>query len=225
MFIIAFRSMAKTLATLKTFSKFDWDDLAVVFGEKEYEGFKSWYLYYKDQTVNPHPKVPVPVDVDFDIELVRTDRINVVYILNLLRNAKKQHKTEQEKQQDVDLVLREIERSDNESLRLKSEIMKQFILTRFYDLSEDADVMEAFIQFEKEQMQADMESFAFENKIDYAIVSELFSSYVFHGSISDDEIRKKLALYKLGLLKMTKLTKSIRVFIEETYRKYKAEGV
>ena len=225
MFIIAFRSMAKTLATLKTFSKFDWDDLAVVLGEKEYEGFKSWYLYYKDQTVNPHPKVPVPVDVDFDIELVRTDRINVVYILNLLRNAKKQHKTEQEKQQDVDLVLREIERSDNESLRLKSEIMKQFILTRFYDLPEDADVMEAFIQFEKEQMQADMESFAFENKIDYAIVSELFSSYVFHGSISDDEIRKKLALYKLGLLKMTKLTKSIRVFIEETYRKYKAEGV
>lgn len=225
MFIIAFRSMAKTLATLKTFSKFDWDDLAVVLGEKEYEGFKSWYLYYKDQTVNPHSKVPVPVDVDFDIELVRTDRINVVYILNLLRNAKKQHKTEQEKQQDVDLVLREIERSDNESLRLKSEIMKQFILTRFYDLPEDADVMEAFIQFEKEQMQADMESFAFENKIDYAIVSELFSSYVFHGSISDDEIRKKLALYKLGLLKMTKLTKSIRVFIEETYRKYKAEGV
>ena len=30
MFIIAFRSMAKTLATLKTFSKFDWNDLAVV---------------------------------------------------------------------------------------------------------------------------------------------------------------------------------------------------
>ena len=52
------------------------------------KGFKSWYLYYKDQTVNPNPKVPVPVDVDFDIELVRTDRINVVYILNLLKNAK-----------------------------------------------------------------------------------------------------------------------------------------
>ena len=224
MFIIAFRSMAKTLATLKTFSKFDWKDLGVALDEEEYEGFKSWYLYYKDQTTNPHTKVPVPVDVDFDIELVRTDRINVVYILNLLRNAKKQHKTEEEKQQDVDLVLREIERSDNESLRLKSEIMKLFIMTKFYDLPEDADVMEAFIQFEREQMQADIEGFTFENNIDYTSVSELFSSYVFHGSISDDEIRKKLTPYKLGLLKMTKLTKSIRTFIEETYRKYKAEG-
>lgn len=161
MFIIAFRSMAKTLATLKTFSKFAWDDLAVVMDEEEYEGFKSWYLYYKDQTHNPNPKVPVPVDVDFDIELVRTDRINVVYILNLLKNANTRNKTEEEKQQDVDLILREMERSDNESLRLKKEVMRQFILTRFYDLPEDADVMEAFTQFEKEQMKADLEAFAF----------------------------------------------------------------
>lgn len=224
MFIIAFRSMAKTLATLKTFSKFSWDDLGVVLDEDEYEAFKSWYLYYKDQTVNPNPPVPVPVDVDFDIELVRTDRINVVYILNLLKNAKKQKKTEEEKQQDVDLILREIERSDNESLRLKKDVMKQFILTRFYDLPENADVMEAFVQFEKEQMKADMEEFAFDNKIDYVIVSELFSTYVFSGTISDDDIRKRLAEYKLGLLKMTKLTKSIKTFVQDTYKKYKAEG-
>ena len=128
-FIIAFRSMAKTLATLKTFSKFNWDDLAVVMDENEYEGFKSWYLYYKDQTQKQNPAVPVPVDVDFDIELVRTDRINVVYILNLLKNAKSHAKTEEEKQQDVDLILREIERSDNESLRLKKDVMREFILS------------------------------------------------------------------------------------------------
>ena len=73
MFIIAFRSMAKTLAVLKTFSKFDWEDLAVVMDEDEYEAYKSWYLYFRDSSVNPNPPVPVPVDVDFDIELVRTD--------------------------------------------------------------------------------------------------------------------------------------------------------
>ena len=223
-FIIAFRSMAKTLATLKTFSKFNWDDLAVVMDENEYEGFKSWYLYYKDQTQKQNPAVPVPVDVDFDIELVRTDRINVVYILNLLKNAKSHAKTEEEKQQDVDLILREIERSDNESLRLKKDVMREFILSRFYELPDDVDVMEAFEQFEKEQMQADMEAFAFENQIDYIIVSELFSGYVFSGTVSEDEIRKRLTAYKLGLLKMTKLTKAVKAFVEDTYKKYKAEG-
>lgn len=192
--------------------------------EDEYEGFKSWYLYYKDQTHNPNPRVSVPVDVDFDIELVRTDRINVVYILNLLKNANNYNKTEEEKQQDVDLILREIERSDNESLRLKKEVMKQFILTRFYDLPEGADVMEAFMQFEKEQMQADMEEFAFGNEIDYMIVSELFNEYAFHGTISNDDIRKRLTEYKLNILKMTKLTKSVKTFIEDMYNKYKAEG-
>lgn len=223
MFIIGFRSMVKTLATLKTFLKFKWNDLADVMDENEYEGFKSWYLYYKDQTRNPNPKVPVPVDVDFDIELVRTDRINVVYILNLLKNATTHDKTEEEKQQDVDLILREIERSDNESLRLKKEVMKQFILTRFYDLPEDADVMEAFTQFEKEQMKADMEGFAFNNKIDCFCVSDIFSNYVFNGTISDDVIRKRLKVYKLGLLEMTKLTKSVKTFVQDTYNKYKAE--
>ena len=84
--------------------------------------------------------------------------------------------------------------------------------------------MEAFTQFEKEQMKADLEAFAFENNIDYVIVSELFTDYVFHSTISDDDIRKKLTAYKIGLLKMTKLTKSVKTFVEDTYNKYKAEG-
>ena len=91
-------------------------------------------------------------------------------------------------------------------------------------MPENADVMEAFTQFEKEQMKADMEAFAFDNKIDYVIVSELFADYVFHSTISDDDIRRKLAAYKLGLLKMTKLTKTIKIFVKDTYNKYKAEG-
>ena len=147
---------------------------------------------------------------------------NVVYILNLLKDINRNNKEEMEK--SIDLVLREIERSDNESLRLKKDIMKQFILTRFYDLPEDADVMEAYTQFEKEQMQTDLEEFAFANQIDYQTVSDFFSEYVFKGSIADDDIRIKLMGYKLGLLKVTKLTQSIQTFVRDTYKKYKAEG-
>ncbi len=224
MFVIAFRSLARTLATLKTFSKFDWADLAVVMDEDEYEAYKSWYLYYKDQVANPNPSVPVPVDVDFDIELVRTDRINVVYILNLLKKAHGQEKSEEEMQQDVDLILREIERSDNEALRLKKDIMREFILTRFYELPDEVDIMEAFEQFEREHLQADLEEFAYENHVEFGIVSDLFSAYSFSGTVSDEEIRRRLSAYKLGILQMTDLTKSIKTFITDTYRKYKAEG-
>ena len=133
--------------------------------------------------------------MDFDIE-TRTDRINVVYILNLLKNANTHDKTEEEKQQDVDLILREIERSDNESLRLK-EVMRQFILTRFYDLPRGCRYHGSIHSVREEQMKADMEEFAFDNKIDYMIVSELFTEYVFHGTISDD-IRKEIDSIQAG---------------------------
>ena len=75
------------------------------------------------------PKVPVPVDVDFDVELVRTDRINVMYILSLLKSANDGDKSEEERARDIDLVMREIERSDNDALRAKKDIMEAFIRT------------------------------------------------------------------------------------------------
>ena len=223
MFIIAFRTMVGTLATLKTFSKFDWADLSVVMDEEEYEGYKSWYLYYKDQGGNPNPKVPVPVDIDYDIELVRTDRINVVYILNLLKSVQK-NRIAEDREADLDLILREIERSDNESLRAKKELMAEFIRTQFYDLSEDTDIMAAFEDFMKEHQKADIEAFAFDHNIEYKDINDIMVAYIFNGGVSDEEIRKQLASYHLGLLKITKLTKEIRDFIELTYMKYKAEG-
>ena len=196
-FIIAFRTMTHTLATLKTFSKFEWDDLAVVLGENEYEGYKSWYLYYYDQIKgNGTETVKVPVDVDFDIELVRTDRINVVYILNLLKSAKNSNKSDEDKQKqkDIDLIIREIERSDNESMRYKSDMMKAFIQTRFFELSSDVDIMAAYEQFEKESMQADIEEFAYENDLKPELVTEMFSEYTFSGNLTDERIRVEISI-------------------------------
>ena len=224
-FIIAFRALVGTLATLRTFSKFDWADLAVVLPEEEYEGYKSWYLYYKDLQDKPNPKVPVPVDVDFDVELVRTDRINVVYILNLLKAASKGEKSDEEKDIDLDLIMREIERSDNEALRSKKEIMRDFIRLRFYELDDDADIEQAFLEFEKECQKAEMEAFAYEHELDYVVIDEIMTEYIFTGSVSEEDIRKRLSAYVKGLLKITKLTAEIKTFVFETYKKYKAEGI
>lgn len=52
---------------------------------------------------------------------MRTDKINVIYILNLLKDINRNNKSEMEK--SVDLILREIERSDNEKMRYKKDIM------------------------------------------------------------------------------------------------------
>ena len=225
MFIIAFRTMVGLLATLKTFSKFDWADLAVVMDEDEYEGYKSWYMYYRDQQKLINPKVPVPVDVDFDVELVRTDRINVVYILNLLKNTRtKSILSPEQIQANVDLVLRELERSDNESLRAKKSIMREFIETVFYNLDENADIQKAYEDFEARKLDEEIVAYSMEADLQPNVVRELFSDYSFSGSISEERIRARLADYHFGLLKMTKLTGEVKDFIQNTYNKFKAEG-
>lgn len=225
MFILAFRRLSQTLATLKTFSKFEWSDLAVALDEDEYEAFKTWYLYFYDQTKakTENNKVPVPVDIDFDIELVRTDRINVIYILNLLKNVHRDS-TPEERQRDIDLILREIERSDNEAMRFKKDLMIQFIQTRFFDLSADADIQREYEQFEKEALNADIEEFSYANQLEEKIVFDLFSEYSFNGNITEEEIRNKVDYLNLGLLKLTVLIEDLKQFIVETYKKYKAEG-
>ena len=60
----------------------------------------------------------------------------------------------EDREADLDLILREIERSDNESLRAKKYVMTEFIRTRFYDLSEDADIMAEFEEFMREHQKA-----------------------------------------------------------------------
>ncbi|MCT6918313.1 MAG: type I restriction endonuclease subunit R, partial [Bifidobacteriales bacterium] len=223
-FILAFRSLSGTLATLKTFGKFEWADLAVALGEEEYEGFKSWYLYYYDESKKRNPKVPVPVDVDFDVELVRTDRINVMYILSLLKSAHKARKSEANLNRDIDLVMREIERSDNDALRAKKDIMEAFIRTRFYDLPEDADVQQAYEQFECESLKAEIETFAHEHGLEAKDVQDIFSEYTFNGNFSEEAVRKKLTAYGKGLLEITSMTNIIKGFVIDTYNRYRAAG-
>ncbi|MBQ1659559.1 MAG: type I restriction endonuclease subunit R, partial [Clostridia bacterium] len=140
-FIIIFRMLAKALATMKTFSKFDWADLELFMDEEEYTEYKSWYLTFYDSVGNDTAKgkKTILADIDFSIELVRTDKINVVYVLNLLKEINRRDKNEMQK--SIDLILREIDRSDNERMRYKSGIMKAFINSRFFDLDPEEDIV------------------------------------------------------------------------------------
>ena len=66
-FVFAFRTIAGTLSTLKTFSKFDWADLAPALDEDEYADYKSWYLYYYDKHRGGGGETTVLADIDFKL--------------------------------------------------------------------------------------------------------------------------------------------------------------
>lgn len=222
-FIIAFRTLASILSTLKTFSKFDWADLAPALDEDEYADYKSWYLYYYEKH-KKGDKESVLVDVDFNIELVRTDKINVVYILNLLKEINRNDKDEMKK--SVDLILREIERSDNEKMRYKREIMKAFITERFFELDPDADIIEAYNEYEKEVLQSDIESFSVEHDLKFEFVSTtLHKFFVDPKAVTKEYLRVELSSQGVkGILRLTEYISKFQEFLDSSYNKFTAEG-
>lgn len=224
-FIFAFRVIAGTLSTLKTFSKFDWADLSPALDEDEYSDYKSWYLYYYDHSGGGNGGgTSVLADVDFNIELIRTDKINVVYILNLLKDINRKDKSEMEK--SVDLILREIERSDNEKMRYKKDVMKAFIQSRFFELDPEADIIEAYNEFEKEVLVADIEEFATENGLNNEFVSTILHQYFMNAkTVTKESLRQELVNQGVtGLLKITSLINKILTFLADSYNKFTAEG-
>lgn len=224
-FIVSFRLVAQTLSTLKTFSKFDWNDLANVLDEDEFLGYKSWYLYYYDLAKKEREKnvKTTLVDIDFNIELIRTDKINVVYILNLLKDVIK--KDETEKKRSIDLILREIERSDNERLRAKQDMLKRFVTEKFFSLSPDEDIVKAYEEFEVQQQNMDIEMFTEDMGIDIDTIRFFMSEYQFKHIISLEDIRKRLSQKGYGVLKTLKLSSEIEGFVKDQYEKFRAEGV
>jgi len=222
-FIFAFRKLMSTLATLKTFSRFDWADLDVFMDEETFVAYKSWYLEFYDRQKRDPKKNPTLVDVDFEIELARTDRINVVYILNLLKEINRNDKAEMEK--SVDLIMREIDRTDNEKLRLKRDIMKDFIRSRLFDLDPNEDIEEAFHEYEQESMQARIDGFAQEYDLDAEMVSEVVQSYFADPrTLTNEGLRQRLKGKGLGLIALKKVLINLTQFVREMYDLYTAEG-
>ncbi len=225
-FVVIFRQLTKVLATIKTFSKFDWTDIDIFMDEEEYAEYKSWYLtFYEQQKKNREAgKKTILSDVDFHIELVRTDKINVVYILNLLKEINRKDRTEMQK--SIDLILREIDRSDNEKMRYKSQIMKNFIRLRFFELEPEDDIMKEYEEYEKQVMEEDIRNFSKKQDIESEIILGIVNEYFMdEQSITKDKIRQKIAYKKLPLLKQTRLINSIIEFVKEMYDKFTTEGV
>ena len=222
-FVLAFRTLAGILSTLKTFSKFDWEDLAPALDEDGYADFKSWYLYYYEKH-GPKNKDAILVDVDFNIELVRTDKINVVYILNLLKDINRNDKEEMAR--SVDLILREIERSDNEKMRYKRDIMKAFVTERFFELDPEDDIIEAYDEYEHEVLLTDIESFSAESRLPNELISKVLHQYFMDTkAVTKESLRQELVAAGVkGLLRITALIDRILEFLTDSYNKFTAEG-
>ena len=97
---------------------------------------------------------------------------------------------------------------------------------RFFELDPDADIIEAYNEYEREVLQADIESFATENSLTTEFVSRTLHQYFMDTkAVTKETLRQELSSAGVkGLVRITALINKVQEFLNDSYNKFTAEG-
>ena len=155
-FVKLFGEILKRENILRNYDEFS--SFEKIISERLKQDMKSVYIWIKDESISPKPLIIDPddpiiefSDVEFHIDLLKTEEVNLDYILALILEKAKEQGTNNE------ILKEEIRRLIRSSLgtRAKEELIIEFInrtdLTKF---DKNEDILEAFYEYakiEKEQ--------------------------------------------------------------------------
>ncbi len=194
-FIVAFRELSKILIKLQTFVEFEFDEDKLLINEQTYQDFKSKYLAIYDSLKNDEEgKASILDDIDFGIELMHTDKINVDYIMNLIRNIDFSDKENKEK--DIKHIIKELDRADSEHLRLKIDLLKSFLEEVVPNLTEEDSIDDAYRNFQDIKRNEEIKAFAEQAAVKEEKLKDYISEYEYSGMIDrkdmNDNIERKI---------------------------------
>ncbi|MDR0884860.1 MAG: restriction endonuclease subunit R, partial [Clostridiales Family XIII bacterium] len=214
-FIIKFRDLSKLLLVLNTFTEFEFDESELGISEQEYQDFKSKYLGIYEAVRKNEEKVSVLDDIDFGIEMIATDRINVSYIMNLIRNIDLEDGDQTIR--DVNHIRSELDRSDSLELRKKIDLLKRFLSDVIPTLNKDDSIDEAYIGYENKERDQEIEDFSSKNDLNSDFVKHLIADFEFTGLVHREDVS---AAIKKPFLEKRRLTNEIVEFIKENVERY-----
>lgn len=215
-FIIAFRELSKILIKLQTFNDFEFTEENTGLNEQTYQDYKSkYFLIYEQTKKEAGEKVSILEDIDFGIELMHTDKINVSYIMDLIRNIDLEDEEKREK--DIHNIKQQLDRADNEELRLKIDLIKNFLDKVIPELKPDESIDDAYSDFEEEERKKEIKDFSYEVGVSEDFIYEHISEYQFSGIIDNEAMSDEI---KAPLLKKRKILKDMKEFIKGHVRRF-----
>lgn len=214
-FIVIFRELTKILIKLRIFREFKFTEEEVLISNQEYLDYKSKYLDLATgkETQN---KVSILNDIDFELELMYTDKINVDYILNLMKSIDLTDKEQTDK--DIKDILNKLENADNKDLRLKSDLIREFLNKIIPTLNEDDSVEENYYNFMDEHRRKEIEEIAKKYDIDVNLLNDIIGEYEYSGILDTGKIKEKI---DKPLIEKVNITKSIKEFIVNLINRFK----
>lgn len=202
-FVQAFREILRVLTRLKTFTDFSFDDIPLT--EQEINDYQSKYLdiYERVKNTTEKQKISILDDIDFEIELLRTDKINVLYILSLLRDLDPKSKSYIK---DKEFILKSLDTSVD--LKSKKELFEKFINENIGIASQEELETDILDFFEKER-EKEIDNLVSEEQLLKEKIKELITDYEFSNKFRDEYIKDSL-IEKLGIVQRKKKVETIK---------------
>ena len=190
-FVLLFRELVRLMVKLKTFDEFEFTEDELGMSNQLYEDFVSKYKkIYRD--IRPdQQKTSILSDVSFDIELLRNDKINVHYILELIKNAVNEPSREK-RRKTLDEIEKMIESATDPELYMKSDLIHGFIDSIASEMDPDADFEYEYNQYMEEQRTNEIREVAAKYQIPEPKINRLIGDYEFGGFVDKNDIKTDL---------------------------------
>lgn len=219
-FILIFRELSKVLVKLQTFIDFEFNEEQLGISEQNYQDFKSKYFtIYEMVKKEQGEKVSVLADIDFGIELMHNDKINVGYIMNLIKEIDLSN--EQQRDNSIKNIMTELDRADNMDLRLKVDLLKEFLQRVVPTLDENSNIDEEYSKFEAHRRIKEVNYFADEIGLSPEFISDSIAEYEYCGIINREEISNEIKVkLKPKFLERKKKVEAVKNFVYDNVAKY-----
>ncbi len=219
-FILAFRELSKILVKLETFVDFEFKKEELGISQQQYQDYKSKYFtIYEIVKKEQGDKVSILLDIDFGIEIMHSDKINVGYIMNLIKDI--DFSTEEKRDKDIKNIMAALDRADNMNLRLKVDLLKEFLQKVVPTLDENSDVDYEYTKFEAQRRVQEINYFADEIGLDADFINDSVAEYEYSGIINrveiSNEVKEKL---KPKFLERKRKVEQVKNFVYEHVAKY-----
>ncbi|MDE9800338.1 type I restriction endonuclease subunit R [Staphylococcus delphini] len=218
-FVEAFRLVSKLVLRLKAFEEFEFTTDNIGMDEQEFADYRGKYYAIYDEVKSKRgnvEQVSILDDIDFEIEILRNDLINVSYIMHLIRQIDLKDTGEQQRNREQ--IRRILDNADDPVLRLKRDLIREFIDEVVPQLTEDDNIDEAYILFENAKREAEFSQFAHQQAVDEDILKSMTGEFEYSGIVNQTDLKDLVSDKKLKEKRQTK--KAIISFIEEVTEKY-----
>ena len=223
-FVKLFGEILKRENILRNYDEFS--SFEKIISERLKQDMKSVYIWIKDESISPKPPIIDPdgpiidySDVEFHIDLLKTEEVNLDYILALiLEKAKEQGANNETLKEEIRRLIR-----SSLGTRAKEELIIEFInrtdLTKF---DKNEDILEAFYEYAKIEKEQKINELIYEENLKEKskkfIEKSISRGYVSQGGTELDDVlppvgRRGGAREAKKQSVLTKLKDIVKIFV------------